>query len=108
MKALIDAIDAIRKPRAEKPRWQDFVAVHNQGMAGSGMHTWGQMSTARSPADPLFWLHHANIDRLWAKWQQSHTGQRPSNGREILKPKPIFGTKVSEVLSTSRLGYRYS
>src|SRR5919197_1077891 len=32
----------------------------------------GQMSTARSPADPLFWLHHANIDRLWAGWQERH------------------------------------
>ena len=23
-----------------------------------------------SPADPLFWCHHANIDRLWAEWQK--------------------------------------
>jgi tyrosinase len=22
--------------------------------------------------DPIFWLHHANIDRLWWLWQQSH------------------------------------
>jgi hypothetical protein len=22
-----------------------------------------------SPNDPLFWLHHANVDRLWAIWQ---------------------------------------
>jgi len=24
--------------------------------------------------DPIFWLHHANIDRLWWLWQQQHTG----------------------------------
>jgi hypothetical protein len=214
--ALVAAIDAIRKPRAKKPRYQDFVAVHNQGMAGSGMHTWGvhtmgpmrgrnflawhrwflrqfelrlqqadpevtvpywdwityrrlpvhlnrpaelrrwrltrqwdpeylptrgeltpvmrrkkfgafqtrleflhggvhiavggeagQMSTARSPADPLFWLHHANIDRLWAKWQQSHTGQRPPNVAEDLKPAQMFGVRVGEVLSIKKLGYSY-
>jgi hypothetical protein len=45
-KALIAAIDAIRKPRAAKPRYQDFVAVHNQAMAGRGMHSWGVHSMA--------------------------------------------------------------
>ncbi|MFN6567223.1 tyrosinase family protein [Dendronalium sp. ChiSLP03b] len=24
-----------------------------------------------SPNDPVFWLHHANVDRLWAQWQES-------------------------------------
>jgi Common central domain of tyrosinase len=24
--------------------------------------------------DPVFWLHHANVDRLWAIWQQHHPG----------------------------------
>src|SRR4051812_28508064 len=28
----------------------------------------------RSPADPLFWMHHAQIDRIWSIWQQNHTG----------------------------------
>lgn len=25
-----------------------------------------------SPNDPVFWLHHCNIDRIWAMWQQRH------------------------------------
>ncbi len=29
---LIAAIDAIRRPSANKPRYQDFVAVHQAGM----------------------------------------------------------------------------
>lgn len=28
----------------------------------------GDMATGESPRDPIFWLHHANIDRLWKKW----------------------------------------
>ncbi|KAM3563639.1 hypothetical protein ARSEF4850_002216 [Beauveria asiatica] len=28
-----------------------------------------------TPNDPLFWLHHAQLDRLWSEWQQNH----PSN-----------------------------
>lgn len=44
------------------------------------VHVWvgGQRGTMsfldRSPADPIFWLHHANIDRLWWQWQQSPQG----------------------------------
>jgi hypothetical protein len=28
----------------------------------------GDMSDMGSPNDPIFWLHHCNIDRLWAWW----------------------------------------
>jgi tyrosinase len=28
----------------------------------------GDMSGMHSPLDPIFWLHHCNIDRLWARW----------------------------------------
>ncbi|TQV92122.1 monooxygenase [Cordyceps javanica] len=28
-----------------------------------------------TPNDPLFWLHHAQLDRLWSEWQRRH----PSN-----------------------------
>ena len=24
--------------------------------------------------DPIFWMHHANVDRQWALWQRSHDG----------------------------------
>jgi tyrosinase len=40
------------------------------GIHGS-VHIWvgGTMSDASvSPADPVFWLHHANLDRLWWAW----------------------------------------
>ncbi|KAJ2100713.1 hypothetical protein GGI16_003632 [Coemansia sp. S142-1] len=29
----------------------------------------GDMSTMHSPSDPVFFLHHVNIDRLYAQWQ---------------------------------------
>ena len=52
-----------------------------EGWAGPGnhnqVHTWvgGQMVLTHSPNDPVFWLHHCNIDRLWAQWQASHPTQ---------------------------------
>jgi tyrosinase len=29
----------------------------------------GHMGSGLSPLDPLFWLHHCNVDRIWALWQ---------------------------------------
>lgn len=45
--------------------WPSGSAMHN------AVHVWvgGQMQTASSPNDPAFFLHHANIDRLWSQWQ---------------------------------------
>ncbi|MBD2447485.1 tyrosinase family protein [Nostoc sp. FACHB-152] len=37
-----------------------------------------------SPYDPVFWLHHANVDRLWAEWQEDgHQGSLyyPADGQ---------------------------
>jgi tyrosinase len=68
----------------------------------------GNMDTAASPSDPLFFLHHANIDRLWHQWQQAHPGQTPPNPNETLQPRPIEGVKVSTQLSIAPLGYSYA
>jgi hypothetical protein len=38
--------------------------LHNSFGSGS------IMGTFRSPMDPIFYLHHANVDRIWAEWQQ--------------------------------------
>ena len=38
------------------------------------VHNWvgGTMEEAYSPGDPVFFLHHCNIDRVWANWQRKH------------------------------------
>jgi tyrosinase len=45
--------------------------LHNQ------VHNWvgGQMAQSVSPNDPVFWLHHCFIDKLWADWQRRHPHQ---------------------------------
>lgn len=63
--------------------------------------------------DPIFYLHHANVDRLWALWQQSHPGSLPSNEANLeLEPfnKP-YSTEWqlgSAYESTTALGYGYT
>ncbi len=64
--------------------------------------------------DPIFWLHHANIDRIWALWNKE--GNTNPTDREWASRKfPFFdatGTQVArsaaEVLDTvGDLGYTY-
>ncbi|WP_228990277.1 tyrosinase family protein [Streptomyces sp. DH8] len=45
-----------------------YMSMHNR------VHTWvwGQMESSVSPNDPVFWLHHAFVDKLWADWQALH------------------------------------
>lgn len=46
--------------------WQpDPPALHNRVHVFIG----GDMGPATSPNDPVFYLNHANVDRMWAAWQ---------------------------------------
>ena len=37
-----------------------------------GALTVGTMMQMTSPNDPVFWLHHCNLDRMWSAWQALH------------------------------------
>ncbi len=61
-----------------------FHQMHN------ALHGWiggafGQMSSPDvSPFDPFFYLHHCNIDRLWAMWQMDgHADVYPATGGQL-------------------------
>jgi hypothetical protein len=62
--------------------------------------------------DPIFFLHHANVDRIWARWQILHPGPLPADEASWELPpfnRP-FSTQWqtgSDVESTDALGYRY-
>jgi tyrosinase len=83
--------------------------VHN---AVGGQSGW-MADPDRAAADPIFWLHHANIDRLWWKW----TGAGHSNPTDPAWRNQSFsffdahGTKVHkscvDVRLTAQLGYTY-
>ena len=77
--------------------------AHNQGHAWIG----GIMNnTSTSPTDPMFWLHHAEIDRLWQIWRQSNpTPAPPLNGAD--RTMDPWSETYDELLDIGTLGYSY-
>lgn len=56
----------------KKETWGGLEDIHNvvHGLTGG---PGGHMSSIKTSAfDPIFWLHHTNIDRLYAIWQALH------------------------------------
>jgi tyrosinase len=70
-----------------------------------------------APLDPVFWLHHANIDRLWAVWLGMNAGHaNPSSTAWLSFPfafhdatgQPVVPMPIpSSVTDTTALGYTY-
>lgn len=57
--------------------WPNGPAMHNR------VHVWvgGDMGPGTSPNDPVFFLHHAFVDLIWARWQQTHAGDYLPDGQ---------------------------
>jgi tyrosinase len=68
-----------------------------------------------SPRDPIFYLHHCNLDRIWARWNASDK----QNDSDPLwqgftfeqnfwdTSNKLIDVKVSSLFDTLSLGYRY-
>jgi hypothetical protein len=101
-------VDALNERTKFPPFQRVLEQIHNNvHLAVGGRDGFGTMSGTNSPADPIFFLHHANVDRLWAQWQSTHRSALPSNMTDTLRPKSLFGVRVRSVTSISKLGYRY-
>ncbi len=87
--------------------WADFSDaledIHDQ------VHGWvsGDMGVIGTAAfDPIFWSHHAMIDRIWWLWQaRNGNGNMPADlADQVLPP---FNVQVRDVLNVHDLGYEY-
>jgi tyrosinase len=72
--------------------------------------------------DAIFWLHHANIDRLWEIWRQTSTSHGNPNDPNWLEGPTAVGERAfvmpmpggktwtytpSDMMELSKLGYSY-
>ncbi len=70
-------------------------------------------SFAGAGFDPIFYLHHCNVDRVWAQWQNTHPGPQPANEASLElepfnKPYSADWKTGADFATTDQLGYRYS
>lgn len=70
--------DQREAPAAGDLESQPHNSVHRR-VGTDGANTF-DMVTLLSPLDPIFWLHHANVDRLWASWFKGRgNGRAPTS-----------------------------
>jgi tyrosinase len=63
--------------------------THRRESVHNTVHSWvgGIMNDIMySPSDPIFWLHHSNIDRIWSIWQK----QNPNEHANLTNQNAIF------------------
>jgi tyrosinase len=111
-----------------RPRGQDNAAAQWQQRPGSStelefnphnsVHNAIGGSMAMVPLasrDPVFFLHHANVDRLWSAWNRRGNANSPDplwrtfafNRNFINADGSPWNVGVGELGSTPALGYRY-
>lgn len=69
-------------------------SIHNWigGVGATDPGPYGNMTNFLSPVDPIFFLHHANIDRLWDVW----TRKQKARNLAYLPPQPDLKTLSDE------------
>jgi tyrosinase len=90
------------------------LAPHDVIHARIGGHTGWMNDLDRAAHDPIFWLHHTNIDRLWTTWLSLGNGRKNPDGKWLHRKftyfdehgKVVHGT-AADALDTEMLHYRY-
>lgn len=88
--------------------------LHNRG------HVWvgGSMLPMTSPNDPVFFMHHCMVDKVWHEWQLRfpNQGYLPANGgpfgqnlTDLMNNTPSgpVGSRPIDVLDSAALGIEY-
>ncbi len=70
----------------------------------------GLMANNESPTDPIFWLHHGNVDRIWRQFQRIHPAVLPEKVAKFLRGGSNVAARddVAEVYMATALDYHRS
>jgi tyrosinase len=84
---------------------------HNNGHVITGGAN-GHMVNGMSPLDPIFWLHHCNIDRIWAEWETAGNttpGFNLSYSNQFVdgNGQPVTTASSASALDFAAMNYTY-
>ncbi|CEM32668.1 unnamed protein product [Vitrella brassicaformis CCMP3155] len=82
--------------------WYPHVIVGGRGR-GSWDRSGGELNSFASSNDPLFYVHHSFIDKLYHRWQQQH-GHDNYSGNATLSP---WGVPVAAVSNLTEMCVEY-
>jgi tyrosinase len=98
-----DAADVLGESPYDEPPWGTLSQGFRnrlEGWRGPGLHNlvhvWvsGDMLLSTSPNDPVFYLNHCNVDRIWAAWQE--TSPDPSYLPDQSAPSFLQGHRLDD------------
>lgn len=105
--------------------WVPALGLHNivHVWVGGGSGNGNMYYTDSSPNDLVFFMHHAQVDRIWCQWQEDHEfafhhlplggpGCFPANGpapvgNNACDTMPGFADRPVDYLNVKGLGYEY-
>ncbi len=114
-----DVMDVVPIPGQRRSTLHNIVHVYVGGIFQvNGVTVAGNMAQSTSPNDPVFWIHHANIDRLWSAWMRRHGavyapvigGPMHSNLNDVMPPfqfRTDGKNTPASMLNEYMLGYVY-
>jgi tyrosinase len=97
--ALDEALDRNKSVRVSDRNFHKREDLYSQPRFGD------MFSNLTASYDPVFWPIHANIDRLWWSWQQSHPHSLPMDLDAVLTP---WSYATRDTLDMHRFGYEYA
>lgn len=110
------------RPRGQRdlnPNWvrqpSDQATLEFTPHNGVHMTIGGQMPTMLSPRDPIFLMHHGNVDRLWAVWNaQGRLNTRNRlwtdmvfNNNFMVLDRRVYSERVGDLQVPETIGYSF-
>lgn len=83
----------------------------------AGAHRWvnGAMITAASPRDPVFYLHHSFVDKIWNDWQDIHGDSHyikqdmiRYDGTHVFGGQTVPSVNPNDIIDSRALGVFYA
>jgi tyrosinase len=76
--------------------WNPGLGLHNR------VHVWvgGDMLPSTSPNDPIFFMNHCNVDRIWEAWMQNPGGPGRSYLPSDAAPASLKGHRLHDTLTS--------